>query len=101
MQILTVMIHVKPEHLEAFKAATLENARSSVREPGIARFDVLKDPTDATHFVLVEVYRHGDAPAEHKQTPHYQRWRDAVEPMMAEPRRSEKYASVFPEDAAW
>jgi len=100
---LVVLVHarVRADRVGDFERETLANARDSVREPGIARFDVLKDPIDATHFVLVEVYRHGDAPAEHKQTPHYQRWRDAVEPMMAEPRRSEKYASVFPEDAAW
>jgi len=100
---LVVLVHarVRADRVGDFERETLANARDSVREPGIARFDVLRDPTDATHFVLVEVYRNGDAPAEHKQTPHYQRWRDAVEPMMAEPRRSEKYASVFPEDAAW
>jgi len=100
---LVVLVHarVHADRVEDFARETLANARESVREPGIARFDVLGDPADPTHFVLVEVYRSDDAPAAHKQTAHYQRWRDAVEPMMAEPRRSEKYASVFPADAAW
>jgi quinol monooxygenase YgiN len=101
--VLVVLVHarVRADRVEDFERETLANARESVREPGIARFDVLRDPADATHFVLVEVYRTDDAPAAHKQTAHYQRWRDAVEPMMAEPRRSEKYANVFPEDSGW
>ena len=100
---LVVVVHARahPDRADEFERETLANARESVREPGVARFDVLRDPADATHFVLVEVYRTDDAPAAHKQTAHYQRWRDAVEPMMAEARRSEKYASVFPEDSAW
>ena len=56
MLITHVMIHVKPEHLEAFKAATLDNARNSVREPGIARFDVIQQADDPTRFVLVEAF---------------------------------------------
>jgi len=100
---LVVIVHARvlADRVQDFERETLANARESVRETGIARFDVLRDPADPSHFVLVEVYRSDDAPAAHKQTAHYQRWRDAVEPMMAEPRRSEKYASVFPEDAAW
>ena len=99
MIIVHVHVHVKPECVEAFKAATLENARQSVREPGIARFDVVQQADDPTRFVLVEVYRTPDAPAAHKETKHYQVWRDAVAPMMAEPRTSVKFANVFPEDA--
>ena len=101
MQIVHVYVHVKPECVEAFKAATLENARQSVREPGIARFDIVQQADDPTRFVLVEAYRTPDAPALHKETKHYQVWRDAVAPMMAEPRTSVKYANVFPEDAGW
>jgi len=101
MLIVHVHVHVKPECVEVFKAATLENARQSVREPGIARFDVVQQTDDPTRFVLVEVYRTQDAPAAHKETKHYQVWRDAVAPMMAEPRTSVKFANVFPEDAGW
>ena len=101
MLVVHVHVHVKPECVEAFKAATLENARQSVREPGIARFDVVQQTDDPTHFVLVEVYRTPDAPAAHKETNHYQVWRDAVAPMMAEPRTSLKFANLFPEDAEW
>jgi quinol monooxygenase YgiN len=101
MLIVHVHVHVKPDCVEAFQAATLENARASVREPGIARFDVLQQADDPTRFVLVEVYRSPDAPAAHKQTAHYAKWRDAVAPMMAEPRASVKLRNVFPDDAGW
>lgn len=101
MLIVHVHVHVKPDCVEAFQAATLENARASVREPGIARFDVLQQADDPTRFVLVEVYRSAEAPAAHKQTAHYAKWRDAVAPMMAEPRASVKLRNVFPDDAGW
>ena len=101
MLVVHVHVHVKPESVEAFKAASLENARLSVREPGIARFDVLQQSGDPTRFVLVEVYRTPAAPAAHKETAHYQLWRDTVAPMMAEPRTSVKFANVFPADAGW
>ena len=101
MLVVHVHVHVKPECVEAFKASTLENARQSVREPGIARFDVVQQADDPTRFVLVEVYRTPDAPAAHKETRHYQVWRDTVAPMMAEPRTSVKFANLFPEDAGW
>lgn len=99
--IVHVHVHVKPEHVEAFKAATLENARRSVTEPGIARFDVVQQAGDPARFVLVEVYKDPDAPARHKETAHYAAWRDAVAGMMAEPRTSVKFANVFPDDGAW
>ena len=101
MLIVHVHVHVKPESADAFAAASLENARNSVQEHGVVRFDVIRQADDATRFVLVEVYRDGEAPAAHKATAHYAAWRDAVEPMMAEPRRSVKYRSVFPESAQW
>jgi quinol monooxygenase YgiN len=101
MLIVHVHVRVKPEMVEAFKAATIENARNSVREPGIARFDVIQQQDDAARFILVEVYRTQADTARHKETPHYQHWRDAVESMMAEPRTSMKYANVFPEDQGW
>jgi (4S)-4-hydroxy-5-phosphonooxypentane-2,3-dione isomerase len=98
MLIVHVHVHVKPDCVEAFRAATVENARNSVSESGIARFDVAQQADDPTRFVLVEVYRIPEAPAQHKETIHYQKWRDAVQSMMAEPRTSVKYASVFPAD---
>jgi quinol monooxygenase YgiN len=101
MLIVHVHAHVKPEFVEAFRQATAENARNSVREPGIARFDVVQQQDDPTRFVLIECYRTPEAPAAHKETAHYARWRDAVAPMMAEPRSSVKYSNVFPEDAGW
>jgi len=97
MLIVHVQVQVKPECIAAFKAATLENARQSVREPGIARFDV-QQADDPTRFVLVEVYRSVEATAAHKETKHYQVWRDAVASMMAAPRSSLKFANVFPEE---
>jgi (4S)-4-hydroxy-5-phosphonooxypentane-2,3-dione isomerase len=94
MLIVVVQVHVKPECLEAFREATTDNATNSVREPGIARFDVLQQADDPTRFVLVEVYRDDAAPAAHKETAHYARWRDAVAPMMASPRTSLKYRDI-------
>ena len=101
MFIVHVFVQVKPEKVEAFKAATVENARSSKQEPGIARFDVIQQQDDPTRFVLVEVYRTPDDPAGHKETPHYQKWRDTVAQMMAEPRTSIKYTNVFPDEQGW
>lgn len=99
--IVHVQVRVKPECVEAFKAATLDNASNSVKEPGIARFDVVQQQDDPTRFVLVEVYRTADAPAKHKETAHYARWRDTVANMMAEPRTSAKFTNVFPNDSNW
>src|SRR5262252_8276332 len=101
MLIVHVHVHLKPECIESFKQATLANARASVQEPGIARFDVLQQQDDPTRFVLVEAYRTPEAPAAHKETKHYQIWRDTVAPMMAEPRVSTKFNNVFPEDEKW
>jgi quinol monooxygenase YgiN len=101
MLVVHVFVHVKPEAVQAFRTATLENARQSVQEPGVARFDVLQQADDPARFVLVEVYRTPEAPAAHKETRHYQTWRDTVAGMMAEPRTSVKYANVYPADAGW
>ena len=101
--LLVVHVHarVKPDAVEAFRVASLANATESVREPGVARFDVIQSREDPTRFVLVEVYRSDDAPAAHKQTAHYQRWRDTVADLMAEPRTSARYVNVFPDDRGW
>lgn len=101
MLVVHVHVHVKPGFVAAFKAATVENASNSVREPGIARFDVVQQADDPTRFVLVEAYRSVEATAAHKETAHYLKWRDAVAEMMAEPRSSVKYENVYPQDAAW
>jgi quinol monooxygenase YgiN len=101
MLVVHVQVHVKPEFVEAFRDATLENASKSVQEPGVARFDVIQQSDDPTRFVLVEVYRTGDDPARHKETAHYQAWRDTVAEMMFEPRRSTRYDNVFPDDKGW
>ncbi len=101
MLIVHVHVQVLPEHLEAFKHATLANARASLREPGIARFDVVQQADEPTRFVLVEVYRTSDAPAAHKATAHYATWRDTVAPMMAAPRTSTKFSNLHPDDSAW
>jgi (4S)-4-hydroxy-5-phosphonooxypentane-2,3-dione isomerase len=101
MHIVQVHVHIKPEFVEEFKDIIVENARNSVGEAGIARFDVLQQQEDPTHFVLIEVYRDEDAPARHKQTAHYLKWREAAEGMMAEPRYGVKYSNLFPGDEAW
>ena len=101
MLVVNVHVHVKPDKIEAFKAASVENARNSTKEPGIARFDVIQQLDDPTKFVLVEVYRTSGDPAKHKETTHYQLWRDTVADMMAEPRKGIKFENRFPEDAEW
>lgn len=101
MLVVHVHVHVKLEAVEAFREASIENARNSVQEPGIARFDVVQNAADPTRFVLVEAYRRPEARAEHRKTAHYARWRDAVEEMMAEPRSGVEYQSVFPGDEGW
>lgn len=101
MYIVHVFVHVKPESIEAFKAASLDNARNSVQESGVRRFDVIQELDDPSRFVLVEVYTDVAANAAHKTTAHYARWRDTVERMMAEPRQAVKYSNVFPDEKGW
>lgn len=101
MLIVHVHVHVKSESVEDFRRATIENAQHSVQEAGIARFDVVQQQDDPTRFVLVEAYRTPEAAAAHKETAHYAKWRDAVAPMMAEPRSSVKYSDVFPDPQGW
>jgi (4S)-4-hydroxy-5-phosphonooxypentane-2,3-dione isomerase len=101
MLIVHVHVHVKPECVDSFKTASLANAQESVKEPGVARFDVIQQQDDPTRFVLVEVYRSVEATTAHKTTRHYETWRDTVAPMMAEPRSSVKFTNVFPEDGGW
>lgn len=101
MHIVQVAVRVTPDQVEPFRTATAENARNSLLEPGVARFDVLQQSDDPTRFVLVEVYRGPEDSARHKETAHYRIWRAAVEPMMAEPRRSTAYGNVFPDDPGW
>ena len=95
MQVVFVHVHVKPESVDAFRKACIDNASNSIHEPGVARFDVVQNLDDPTRFVLIEGYRSADAPARHKETAHYIRWRDTVAGMMAEPRTAFKYESVF------
>jgi len=101
MLIVHIHVRVKPEFIESFKEATIENGRQSVKEPGIARFDVAQRTDDPARFVLVEAYRSAEATAAHKETAHYAAWRDAVEPMMAEERTRIRYTNVFPPDDGW
>jgi (4S)-4-hydroxy-5-phosphonooxypentane-2,3-dione isomerase len=101
MHVVLVHVHVKLESVESFKKATIENARKSLKEPGIARFDVIQQDGDVTRFILIEAYRTPDDALKHKDAAHYQVWRDAVADMMAEPRRSLKYVNIFPDDTSW
>ena len=101
MLIVHVHVRVKPEAIEPFKKATLANAQASRKEPGIARFYLLQQNDDPARFLLVEAYRTADAPAAHKETPHYKTWRDTVEKMMAEPRQSVKLTNIDPPDASY
>jgi quinol monooxygenase YgiN len=101
MLVVHVFVQVKHDRIDAFREATVENAKNSLMEPGVARFDVVQQADDPSSFVLVEAYRTPDDAARHKETRHYQVWRDAVAPMMAVPRTSVKYTNVFPVDKDW
>lgn len=101
MYIVHVHVSVKTQFIEAFKQATIENATNSIKESGIARFDVIQKTDDPTKFILVEVYKTVEASAAHKETAHYAHWRDTVAEMMAEPRQGIKYSNIFPEDKDW
>ena len=98
MLVVHVHVHVKPDCIEAFRLATIDNARNSVLEPGVARFDVVQQSDNPARFTLVEVYRNPEAAAAHKATAHYAVWRDTVAPMMAEPRSAVKFTHLFPPD---
>ena len=101
MFIVHVFVDVKPDFIDAFKEASLANAAASILEPGIARFDVVQNLDDPSQFILVEVYRSPEDPAKHKETQHYQTWRDTVAPMMNTPRRAMKLNNIFPDDSGW
>jgi autoinducer 2-degrading protein len=101
MLIVHVFVHVKPQNIDDFIAASIQNASESVKEPGVARFDVIQQQDDPARFVLVEVYRTSEDPSRHKETAHYQKWRDTVADMMAEPRSAVKYGNVFPDEHGW
>ena len=101
MNIVLVHVHVKPEFVDAFKKASLDNASNSVKEEGVARFDVIQQADDPTRFILVEVYKTVEAQSAHKETAHYLKWRDTVADMMAEPRQGVKYSNIFPDDSGW
>ena len=101
MVVQIVSVHVKPDAVEAFKAATLENTRQSRLEPGIAQFAMTQQADDPTRFVIIEAFRSEAAIAAHREAPHYLVWRDAVKDMMAEPRTSIRLVSLDPADEEW
>jgi (4S)-4-hydroxy-5-phosphonooxypentane-2,3-dione isomerase len=101
LSIIHVHVRVKPDFVDAFHIATLANATASVREPGIARFDVMQDADDRTQFVLTELYRSEDAMLAHRETAHYKTWRDTVADWMAEPRTRRRFVNVFPDDSGF
>ena len=101
MFIAHVFVHVKEDRIEDFIGATMENAQNSINEPGVARFDFIQEQEDPTRFVLVEVYRTPEDPARHKETAHYQKWRDTVADMMVEPRTAIKYLNILPDEDGW
>ncbi len=101
MHIVHVHVHVKPDQVEIFKMATIENAQNSIKESGVARFDVIQNQDDPTKFILIEIYRTIEDSVKHKETAHYKKWRDTVAPMMAEQRTSHKFINIFPDEKGW
>lgn len=102
MNTVMVHVHVQPERVEDFIAATLENRKGSVNEPGNVRFDLLQSEEDRSRFVLLEIYRSTEDAAAHKETAHYLRWRETVAGWMASPRKGVPYLALAPGDPeAW
>jgi len=101
MHIVHVLIHVKGDKIEEFKNASIENARNSLKEQGVARFDLIQQKDDPTRFLLVEIYRTPDDVARHKETTHYKHWQESVEPLMQEPRTRIIYQNIFPGESGW
>jgi autoinducer 2-degrading protein len=101
VHIVLVQIQVKPEFLDKFRELTIENGKNSIHEPGIVQFNVLQQTDDPTKWTLVEVYRTPEDQLRHRDTKHYQTWRDGVAEMMAEPRQGIKYRNIFPQDDQW
>jgi (4S)-4-hydroxy-5-phosphonooxypentane-2,3-dione isomerase len=101
MHIVLVHLKVKNEYIEPFIQASLQNAKHSIQEPGVARFDVIQETEDTTRFILVEVYRTPEDQLHHRETKHYELWRDTVTDMMEEPRKGIKYINLFPDDNKW
>ena len=96
MHVTLVHVHVLPDLVDAFVAATRANHQASIQEPGNRRFDVLQSPDDPSRFILYEAYLSAADAAAHKETAHYLAWRDAVADLMAEPRRGETMNGLFP-----
>jgi quinol monooxygenase YgiN len=101
MNVVLVNIHVKDEYLEEFKQAAIENASTSIHEPGVVRFDFIQQLADPARFTLVEVYQDEEAQRSHKETAHYKKWFETVKDMMAEPRVGTRYTNLFPGDGGW
>ena len=98
MIVTFVHIWVKPEHIDDFIKASTENHLNSIDEPGNLRFDLLQDDSDPNKFVLYEAYTSEEDAAAHKETRHYQKWRDTVADWMAKPRKGEKHIILAPTD---
>ena len=97
MFVVHIYVQVKPEYIEEFKKISIENARSSVKEPAIARFDVIQQSDDPTRFILVEAYLDESGVANHKQTAHYNKWRETAEKMIVGERTRTRFEPVWPE----
>jgi autoinducer 2-degrading protein len=98
MIVRIIDVYVNGDRIDEFKRISVRNRQGSIGEQGILRFDVLHDESEPQHFVLYEVYRDEQATLDHKETEHYQRWREAAGPMMARERESISCTPVSPTD---
>ena len=101
MIVAIINIHVKPEAVTPFKTATQDNASHSIQELGVIRFDFYQQSDDPYRYVLLEIYKSEEDILRHRETAHYQRWRDTVTDMMAEPRQRITYTVLYPPEAEW
>jgi (4S)-4-hydroxy-5-phosphonooxypentane-2,3-dione isomerase len=101
MVILQVELYVKPEYVDAFKAATIQNGNESRQESGNLRFELLEDSTNPTRFMLTEIYLDEAAMNVHFNSPHFQEWRAAVAGHFVADGQPIRYTPVFPSPTSW
>ena len=98
MIVRSIAVYVKEGYIEDFIKISRENHEMSIQEPGILRFDLLRSSSDKTRFMLYEVYKTEEAVDAHKETAHYNKWKETVAPMMAKPRERISYDVIAPTD---
>lgn len=102
MIVRIITVRVKAGSEAEFERLTTENHEASLTEPGVLRFDVLKDTDNPGTYYLYEAYRDEAATWAHKETDHYQYWKEQVAPLMEGERTAAATTPIAPlTEAAW